>query len=107
MIEISVNGRRETVPAGPGTPLLFALRNDLGLRAAKLGCALEQCRACTVLVDGTPRTSCTTPVESLGAAEVTTLEGLADDDRFAPFSASSCLDQVTTAAPAIRGAPQS
>jgi nicotinate dehydrogenase subunit A len=80
---IRVNGHEHRVAADAGTPLIFALRNDLGLKAAKLGCALEQCRACTVLVDGEPDTSCTRPLESLGASTVTTLEGLADDARFA------------------------
>lgn len=82
MIEISVNGRRTAVPAEPGSPLLLTLRNDLGLKAAKLGCALEQCRACTVLVDGEARTSCTTPLDSVGDAEVVTLEALASNPSF-------------------------
>jgi nicotinate dehydrogenase subunit A len=82
LIQISVNGGRAAVPAEPGSPLLLALRNDLGLKAAKLGCALEQCGACTVLVDGEPRTSCTTPLDSIGSAEVTTLEALASDPSF-------------------------
>jgi aerobic-type carbon monoxide dehydrogenase small subunit (CoxS/CutS family) len=80
---LRVNGEEHRVAADGGTPLIFALRNDLGLTATKLGCALEQCRSCTVLVDGAPRTSCTTPLEAVGAAEVTTLEGLAGTDRFA------------------------
>jgi nicotinate dehydrogenase subunit A len=80
---IRVNGHEHRVAADAGTPLIFALRNDLGLKATKLGCALEQCRACTVLVDGEPDTSCTRPLESLGASTVTTLEGFADDARFA------------------------
>ena len=80
---IRVNGQEHDVPADAGTPLIFALRNDLGLTATKLGCALEQCRSCTVLMDGAPRTSCTTPLAAVGAAEVTTLEGLVATDRFA------------------------
>ena len=54
-IELRVNGRVERIDADPATPLLYVLRNDLGLRAAKFGCGLEQCGACTVIVGGEAR----------------------------------------------------
>jgi nicotinate dehydrogenase subunit A len=73
---LRVNGSEHEVEAAPDTPLLFVLRNDLGLRAAKLGCALEQCGACVVLVDGEPVPSCHAAVESFVGHEITTLEGI-------------------------------
>ena len=91
---LRVNGQEHRVAAGGGTPLIFALRNDLGLPATKLGCALEQCRSCTVLVDGAPRTSCTTPLEDVEAAEVTTLEGLIGEDRFAALREAFLEEQA-------------
>jgi len=76
-IDLTVNGRRETVKVAPQTPLLYVLRNDLGLTAPKFGCGLAQCGACTVHLDGTAIRSCRTPVSSAMGAKVTTLEGLA------------------------------
>ncbi len=71
-----MNGADVEVCASPSTPLLYILRNDLGLNGAKYGCGLGQCGACTVLVDGRAARSCVVPLEAVGAAEVTTLEGL-------------------------------
>jgi nicotinate dehydrogenase subunit A len=73
---LHVNGRTHAVAAAEDTPLLLVLRNELGLRAAKYGCGLEQCRVCTVLVDGEPVPSCTAPVGSFAGREIVTLEGL-------------------------------
>jgi nicotinate dehydrogenase subunit A len=75
-VSLTVNGAVHSVAADPDTPLLYVLRNDLGLNAAKFGCGLGQCGACTVLVDGAPLRSCLTPIGALGQSEVTTLEGL-------------------------------
>src|SRR5437762_3328732 len=80
-IELKVNGARRSVPAEAVTPLLYVLRNDLALNGAKFGCGLAQCGACTVLIDGKPARSCVTPIESLGNAEITTLEGLGSIER--------------------------
>ena len=63
-IELNINGRRCAVSVEPDTPLLYVLRNELGLTAAKLGCGLEQCYACAVLVDGEARPSCATAVDA-------------------------------------------
>jgi nicotinate dehydrogenase subunit A len=75
-VSLKVNGVVHSVAAEPDTPLLYVLRNDLGLNAAKFGCGLGQCGACTVLVDGKPVRSCVTEIGSVGQAEITTLEGL-------------------------------
>ncbi len=75
-ISLKVNGAIRVVPAEPDTPLLYVLRNDLGLNGAKFGCGLAQCGACTVLVDGKPVRSCSTEIGSLGQSEITTIEGL-------------------------------
>ena len=76
---LTVNGQRRTVPAAPDTPLLYVLRNDLGLNAAKFGCGLAQCGACTVVVDGKAVRSCTTPVSAIVGKKITTLEGLGSE----------------------------
>jgi len=75
-IPMTVNGRAEAVRAEPDTPLLYVLRNDLGLAGPKFGCGLGQCGACTVHLDGTAIRSCATPVASARGKRVTTLEGL-------------------------------
>jgi isoquinoline 1-oxidoreductase alpha subunit len=72
---ITVNGKRHTITSKPDTPLLYVLRNELGLHATKFGCGLAQCGACAVLVGGTETRSCVTPVSSVDKP-VTTLEGL-------------------------------
>ena len=76
-LQITVNGRRERVTSDPETPLLYVLRNDLGLTAPKFGCGLAQCGACTVHLDGTAIRSCATPARAAHGANLTTLEGLA------------------------------
>jgi nicotinate dehydrogenase subunit A len=76
MTELKVNGHVHTVDADPETPLLYVLREDLKLNAAKFGCGLGQCGACTVLVDGEPAFSCVTPILLLQGKEITTVEGL-------------------------------
>jgi nicotinate dehydrogenase subunit A len=76
-ISFDLNGRAATVRAEPETPLLYVLRNDLGLTGPKFGCGLGQCGACTVHLDGQAIRSCATPVSSAHGSKVTTLEGLA------------------------------
>lgn len=75
-VELTVNGARRRLEVDPTAPLLAVLRNDLGLRAAKPGCGLEQCGACTVIVGGEARPSCTLPVGRVDGREVLTVEGL-------------------------------
>ncbi len=79
VVELEVNGARCRVEAEPDTPLLYVLRNDLGLTATRFGCGAAMCGACFVLVDGRPVASCDLPLWSVGGASVTTVEGLAAD----------------------------
>src|SRR5262252_8520855 len=73
---LNINGQTHTVDADPDMPLLYVLRNDVGLNNPHFGCGLAQCGACTVHLDGQPTRSCITPVSSVGAKKVTTIEGL-------------------------------
>jgi len=75
-LQLQVNGVPHRVGCDPETPLLYVLRNDLGLLGAKFGCGLGLCGACNVLVDGRPTHSCDTPVWSVVGKAVTTVEGL-------------------------------
>ena len=76
-IKIRVNGQTRIVHAEPETPLIYVLRNDLGFKAAKLGCGLEQCGACKVLINGEALPSCRVPVSMVQDCDIVTLEGLA------------------------------
>ena len=73
---LTVNGRRQSAEVDEGTPLLYVLSDELGLRGPKFGCGLGQCGACTAIVGGRAIRSCVTPIESVDGAAVTTLEGL-------------------------------
>jgi aerobic-type carbon monoxide dehydrogenase small subunit (CoxS/CutS family) len=81
MIRLTVNGQTHDVDAEPDTPLLYVLRDDLGLHGAKFGCGLGQCGACTVIVDGAAVFSCLTPIAVLPGRQVTTIEGLGTADK--------------------------
>jgi isoquinoline 1-oxidoreductase subunit alpha len=80
---IWVNGRAREVHVAPETPLLWVLRDALGLTGTKFGCGVGACGACTVHVDGEPTRSCQLPVSALGARKVVTIEGLSQDGRHA------------------------
>ncbi len=80
VVELVVNGRQREFLVQPGTSLLIALREALGLTAAKRGCANGSCGACTTLLDGKPVLSCLVPVETVAGSAVRTLEGLTPDD---------------------------
>jgi isoquinoline 1-oxidoreductase alpha subunit len=73
---LDVNGKAVQVTAAPDTPLLWVLRDELGLTGSKFGCGIGQCGACTVLADGQPIRACSTPIAALGAAKITTIESL-------------------------------
>ena len=84
MSTFNVNGRKVSVSAEPDKPLLWVLREDLGLTGTKFGCGMALCGACTVHVDGSPVRSCVTPVAAAIGKRVTTIEGLPRGDRLHP-----------------------
>ena len=79
MATITVNGQAKEVAADPTTPLLWVIRDVLGMTGTKYGCGIAQCGACTVHLDGVPVRSCSTPLSAVGAKKVTTIEGLSSD----------------------------
>ena len=79
-LSLHVNGQSHDLDVEPSTPLVYILRNDLGLKAVKLGCGLEQCGACKVIVDGKAEFSCSSPVGGFEGKTITTSEGLGDPD---------------------------
>jgi aerobic-type carbon monoxide dehydrogenase small subunit (CoxS/CutS family) len=79
MIKLTVNGQPRDVEVAGDTPLLWVLRDSLGLTGTKYGCGISLCGACTVHVDGAPTRSCITPVESVAGKAITTIEGLSPD----------------------------
>ena len=88
MIRIRVNGSGHDIDADPATPLLYVLREDLGLNGAKFGCGLGQCGACTVLLDGKPVLSCLVPLAAIGDRPVRTIESLGTAERPGPVQAA-------------------
>jgi aerobic-type carbon monoxide dehydrogenase small subunit (CoxS/CutS family) len=83
-IQLEINRKRYALLADLDTPLLYALRDELGLTGSKYGCGEGQCGACTVLVDGTPRRSCVLPVSEAAGKSITTIEGLEKDGTLHP-----------------------
>jgi len=79
MTQLNVNGRAVTVDADPSTPLLWALRDNLGMTGTKFGCGVAACGACTVHVNGQPARACVTPVSAVTGAQITTIEAVAND----------------------------
>jgi isoquinoline 1-oxidoreductase alpha subunit len=75
-IQLNVNGRSHAVDVDPSTPLLWVIRDTIGLTGTKFGCGIAQCGACTVFLDGKPLRSCSLPVSAVGTQAVTTIEGL-------------------------------
>jgi aerobic-type carbon monoxide dehydrogenase small subunit (CoxS/CutS family) len=92
-ITLKVNGANHTVDVEPSTPLLYILRNDLGLQGPHFGCGLGQCGACAVIINGTATRSCVTPVSAV-RGEVTTLEGLAPKGSLHPVQQAWIDEQV-------------
>lgn len=79
MTKLSVNRKQYDVDADPSTPLLWVIRDDIGLTGTKFGCGIAQCGSCTIHVDGEAKRSCITPLSSALGKEITTIEGLSDD----------------------------
>jgi len=93
-IELNVNNTRHTIEAEPDMPLLYALRDDLGMKDPRFGCGLAQCGACTVLVNGEPTRSCVTPVDALAGKSITTLSGIGNADKPHKVQAAFIAEQV-------------
>ena len=93
-ISLRVNGAARTVNTATDTPLLYVLRNDLELNAAKYGCGLAQCGACTVLIDGKATRSCVTPAASAIGKNITTLEGLGTANNLHPLQKAFLDEQA-------------
>ena len=83
MLSLNINGKQHSVDVGPDTPLLWVLRDTLGLTGTKFGCGIAQCGACTVHIDGKPTRSCVTAVSAAAGKKVTTIEGLSPDSTHA------------------------
>ena len=79
MLEIKINGNTHKLDIEPDTPLLWAIRDTIGLTGTKYGCGIQQCGACTVLIKGWPVRSCGVTIEEVLGKNITTIEGLADD----------------------------
>jgi nicotinate dehydrogenase subunit A len=103
MITLKVNGQDRRIDADPDTPLLYVLRDDLALSAAKFGCGLGQCGSCTVIVDGKAVLSCVTPLLLLEGKQVTTLEGLGTVETPAPIQRAFMEEQAAQCGYCIAG----
>jgi nicotinate dehydrogenase subunit A len=100
---LRVNGRATEVAAEPGTPLLYVLRNDLGLKGTRFGCGAGHCGACTVLVDGNAVQSCDTPLWSASGREITTIEGLGTTERPHPLQRAFLDEQAAQCGYCVNG----
>jgi len=93
VIELNINGKAQSVDVAPDTPLLWVIRDTLGLTGTKFGCGMAQCGACTVHLDGEAVRSCSTPVSAVGGKKVTTIEGLSADGSH-PVQSAWVAEQV-------------
>jgi len=100
---LDVNGERHLVHAGPQTPLLNVLRNDLRLNSPKFGCGLGECGACTVLIDGSPARACALPVRLAAEQKITTLEGLGTPEKPDPLQQAFIDSQAAQCGYCISG----
>jgi isoquinoline 1-oxidoreductase alpha subunit len=94
MVSLTVNGRSHTLDVAPDMPLLWVIRDELGLTGTKFGCGAAQCGACTVHLDSRPVRSCVTPVGKAGGKRITTIEGLSRDGRSHPLQKAWIAEQV-------------
>jgi nicotinate dehydrogenase subunit A len=111
MIELTVNGARHELDVDDAVPLIYVLRNALGLASVKFGCGLEQCGACKVLADGVPVHSCVAPTASFAGRRIETVEGMAQEGALHPVQAALqdgnaaqcgyCLSGILIAAKAL------
>ena len=103
VVSLTVNGTVHRVTADLDTPLLYVLRNDLGLNATKFGCGLGQCGACTVLIDGAASRSCVMPIGALTQSEIITLEGLGTLEQPHPLQSAFMAEQAAQCGYCIAG----
>ena len=113
---LNVNGKKHSVDVAPDTPMLWVLRDSLGLVGTKYGCGIGNCRACTIHLDGTPARACQTQVSAVGAKAVTTIEGLDPAGEhplqkvWVDLDVSQCgycqAGQIMTAAALLKTTPQ-
>ncbi len=100
---ITVNGKPHTVQAAPETPLLYVLRNELGLHGPQFGCGLAQCGACMVLIGAEAKNSCKVLVSEVGQAEITTVEGLVEDGQLHPVQRAFLEEEAAQCGYCING----
>jgi nicotinate dehydrogenase subunit A len=103
MMTLKVNGQDRRIEADPDTPLLYVVRDELQLNAAKFGCGVGQCGSCTVMVDGQAVLSCVTPLLLLEGKQVTTLEGLGTVETPAPIQRAFMEEQAAQCGYCIAG----
>jgi nicotinate dehydrogenase subunit A len=103
MATLNVNGKSHQVDVEPGTPLLYVLRDTLGLHGPKFGCGLAQCGSCTVLIDGRAVRSCVHPVSKVGPGKVVTLEGLGTPQKPSPVQQAFIDEQAAQCGYCING----
>lgn len=94
MIKLNVNGKQHELDVAPDTPLLWVIRENIGLTGTKFGCGISQCGACTVHLNGVPVRSCMTPVASAQGAMITTIEGIASGGELHPVQQAWIEEQV-------------
>lgn len=102
-VHFSCNGKAQSVAADPDTPLIYVLRQSLGLTGTHLGCGLNQCGACNVLVDGQVVASCDTPLWSVAGKQVVTVEGLGSRDNPHPLQRAFIEEQAAQCGYCISG----
>jgi nicotinate dehydrogenase subunit A len=102
-MNLTVNGSTRAVDAKPDTPLLYVLRNDLGLVGSRFGCGSGQCGACYVLVDGKPIASCDLPIWSVEGKQITTVEGLGANGELHPVQKALIAEQAAQCAYCMSG----
>ena len=103
MASLNVNGKSHQVDVEPDTPLLYVLRDNLGLHGPKFGCGLAQCGSCTVLIDGKAVRSCVHPLSKVGPGKVVTLEGLGTPQKPSPVQQAFIDEQAARCGYCING----
>jgi nicotinate dehydrogenase subunit A len=103
MIKLEINGQAREIDADPATPLLYALRDQLGLNGAKFGCGMGQCGSCTVMIDGEAAFSCLVPLSALQGKRIRTLEGLGTAGKPGPVQRAFIEEQAAQCGYCIPG----